>query len=602
MALPIEDCAIIGDRHTGALVGLDGSVDWLCLPRFDSAACFAALLGEPEHGRWLIGPADPDEVETTRAYEGATTHLVTTFSGPTGTVTVHDSMPRGDRRADLVRTVTGVSGSLRMRHEWVVRFAYGAVRPWVRRAHRADGEEVIVAVAGPDQLVLSGPRLPAATDHRHADELEVHEGDVLTFALTWAPSWHPVPDVLDSLAVVRRDGEEQERWAEPCAHDLPHRDLVVRSLATLRALTHVETGGIVAALTTSLPEDFGGERNWDYRFCWLRDASLTLTALLDAGYTEEAEAWRRWLVRAVAAEPADLQFMYGVDGSRELPERELDHLPGYAGSRPVRIGNGAAAQLQTDVFGSMMIAFDTARRAGLEEDLNSWRIQCAMLDHLAGAWREPDHGMWEVRGPRQRFTHSQVMAWVAFDRGVRAVEELGLEGRVDRWREARDAVREAVLADCVDPERGCFVQHPGTTEVDAALLQVPMVGFLPGDDPRVLATIRAVEEDLLRDGLLLRYRTGSGVDGLAGDEHPFLACSFWLVDAYVLAGRTDEAAELLDRLVGLVNDVGLLSEEYDVAGARMVGNFPQAFSHLALVRSAISLRREQASDPNSAQR
>ena len=594
MAQPIEDYALVGDRHTAALVGRDGSVDWLCLPRFDSSACFAALLGEPDHGRWLLGPADSEGVTTTRSYLGASTHLVTTFTGPTGTVTLHDSMPRGDHRADLVRTVTGVSGTMRLRHEWVVRLAYGAVRPWVRRTRRAGDEEVIVAVAGPDQLVLSGPRLPVAADHRHADEFDVRQGDVLTFTTTWAPSWHPVPEVLDSVDVVRRDQREQEQWAEECGQDLRHRELVVRSLATLRALTHADTGGIVAAPTTSLPEDFGGERNWDYRFCWLRDASLTLTALLDAGYTEEALAWRHWLVRAVAGEPADLQIMYGVDGSRELPERELDHLPGYAGSRPVRVGNGAAGQLQTDVFGSMMIAFDAARRAGLEDDRNSWRLQCAMLDHLAETWREPDHGMWEVRGPRQRFTHSQVMAWVAFDRGVRAVEELGLGGRADRWSVARDAIRAEVLADCVDPERGCFVQHPGTTEVDAALLQLPLVGFLPGDDPRVVATIRAVEEDLLRDGLVLRYRTRTGVDGLSGDEHPFLACSFWLVDAYLAAGRTRDAVELFDRLAGLANDVGLLSEEYDVTERRMAGNFPQAFSHLALVRSALLLPRVQS--------
>jgi GH15 family glucan-1,4-alpha-glucosidase len=559
MALPIEDYALIGDRHTAALVGKDGSVDWLCLPRFDSAACFAALLGEPGHGRWLIGPADPEGVEVSRAYAGASLHLVTTFSGPDGTVTLHDSMPRGDGRADLVRTITGVTGTMRLRHEWIVRLGYGAVRPWVRRARRADGEEVIVAVAGPDQLVLSGPRLPSADDHRHADELEVRAGDVLTFATTWAPSWRPIPAALASPDVVRLDQAEQEEWASPCSPDLPHRELVVRSLAVLRALTHAETGGIVAAPTTSLPEDFGGERNWDYRFCWLRDASLTLTALLDAGYTEETEAWRAWLLRAVAGEPADLQIMYGVDGSRELPERTLAHLPGYADSRPVRVGNGAAGQLQTDVFGSVMVALDAARRAGLPEDRDSWRLQRAMLDHLTTTWREPDHGIWEVRGPRQRFTYSQVMAWVAFDTGVRAVEEEGLEADTEHWCRARDEIHAAVLADCWDDERGTFVQHPGTTEVDAALLLIPAVGFLPADDPRVAGTIRAVEEDLLRDGLVLRYRTQSGVDGLAGDEHPFLACAFWLVGAYALTGRLEEASALFDRLAGLANDVGLLS-------------------------------------------
>ena len=592
MALPIEDYALIGDRHTAALVGRDGSIDWLCLPRFDSTACFAALLGDPDHGRWLIGPADPAGVTVTREYDGASTHLVTTFAGPDGTVTLRDSMPRGDNRADLVRTVTGVAGTMRLRHEWVVRLGYGAVRPWVHRVRRPDGAEVIVAVAGPDQLVLSGPRLPRPSDHRHADELEVREGEVLTFATTWAPSWCPLPEPLDSLAVVRRDAQAQQEWASPCAADLPHRDLVVRSLVTLRAMTLAETGGIVAAPTTSLPEDFGGERNWDYRFCWLRDASLTLTALLEAGYTDETLAWRDWLLRAVAGDPADLQIMYGVDGSRDLPERTLDHLPGYAGSRPVRVGNGAAGQLQTDVFGSLMIALDTARRAGLGVDANSWRLQCALLDHLVDHWRTPDHGIWEVRGPRQRFTHSQVMAWVAFDRGVRAAEELDLDGDVERWRTARDEVRATVLADCWDDARGTFVQHPGTTEVDAALLLIPAVGFLPGDDPRVLGTIRAVEEDLLRDGLVLRYRTQSGVDGIAGGEHPFVACAFWLVGAYALAGRVDDARAMFDSLAGLVNDVGLLSEEYDGAHGRMAGNFPQAFSHLALVGAALLLPRE----------
>lgn len=589
MALPIEDYALIGDRHTAALVGTDGSVDWLCLPRFDSEACFAALLGDREHGRWLLGPADLDGVTVSRAYDGASTHLVTTFHGPEGVVRLHDSMPRGDDRADVVRTLVGVEGRVRVRHEWAVRFGYGARRPWVRRRRRATGEEVIVAVAGPDQLVLSGPRLPSAADHHHADEFDVCAGDELTFATTWAPSWAPLPEVLESPEVTRRDREEQQEWADRCLPDLPHRDLVMRSLVTLRALTHAETGGIVAAPTTSLPERIGGDRNWDYRFCWLRDASLTLSALLDSGYTDEALAWRDWLLRAVAGDPADLQIMYGVDGGHDLVERTLDHLPGYAGSLPVRIGNGAAHQRQSDVYGQMMIALEAARRAGLEEAPDSWRLQCALLGHLDRTWREPDHGIWEVRGPARRFTHSQVMAWVAFDRAVRAVEEHGLDGDVERWREVRDEIHEEVLRTCFDAERGTFTQYAGGTEVDAALLLVPAVGFLPGDDERVRGTVRAVEEDLLRDGLVLRYRTTSGVDGIEGDESPFLACSFWLVGAYALTGRRDEARALLDRLVGLANDVGLLSEEYDGEAGRMVGNFPQAFSHLALVRAVLIL-------------
>ncbi len=586
MSAPIEDYALIGDRHTAALVGRDGSIDWLCLPRFDSPACFAALLGDERHGRWLLAPVD--DAEVTRTYLGRSSLLETTFTTDSGTVTLLDVMPTGDDRADVVRRVTGVSGSVRMRHEWVVRCDYGVVRPWVHRAHLA-GEEVIVAVAGPDQLMLRGSRLPRAVDGRHEDEFTVEEGEVLTFSTTWVESWRDLPQPIgwdDRIEATRAD---QEAWASTCSPDLPHADLVARSLVTLRMMTLVETGGIVAAPTTSLPEDFGGERNWDYRYCWLRDAALTLESLLDAGFTEEAREWRGWLLRAVAGDPQDLQIMYAVDGSRHLPEHELDHLPGYAGSRPVRIGNGAVSQRQSDVLGEVMIALDQARDAGITEDRHTWSLQRTLVDDLAGHWDEPDHGLWEVRGPRRHFTHSRVMVWVAFDRAVRAVEQHGLDGPVERWRALRDEVHAEVLEKGFDTGRGTFTQHYDTTEVDASLLMIPLVGFLPPDDERVLGTIAAVESDLVRDGLLMRYRTTSGVDGVSGDEHPFVACSFWLVSALAAVGRVDEAHELMDRLCALPNDVGLLAEEYDVAGQRMAGNFPQAFSHLALVQAALRL-------------
>lgn len=589
MALPIEDYALVGDRGTAALIGRDGSVDWLCLPRFDSPACFAALLGDDHHGRWLLAPADTDAVETSRRYVGNSAMLETTFTTPTGVLVLRDVMPTGDGRADLVRTLRCREGSVRVRHEWVVRFEYGLVKPWVTRQH-VDGHEAIVATAGPDKLMLRGPRLPLATDGHHTDEFDLAAGETMTFSTTWVNSWHELPEPLPSEDRIEATRVEDERWALTCLHDIPHADLVRRSLVTLRLMTHAETGGIVAAPTTSLPEEFGGERNWDYRYCWLRDAALTLESLLAAGYTQEAQSWRAWLLRAVAGDPRDLQIMYGVDGGRRLPEHELDHLPGYAGSRPVRIGNGAVDQRQTDVLGEVMIALEDARHAGLEETTQSWALQRALVDELATHWDEPDHGIWEIRGPRRHFTHSRVMVWVAFDRAVRAVEDHGLDGPVDHWRALRDEVHAQVLERGYDAERNTFTQHYDTRELDASLLNIPLVGFLPGDDKRVLGTIMAIEEDLMHDGLLHRYRTQTGVDGLEGSEHAFLACSFWLVSAYTHAGRRDDALALMDRLCGLANDVGLLSEEYDPRTGRMAGNFPQAFSHLTLVQAALALR------------
>ncbi len=587
--LPIEDYALLGDRRTAALVGTNGSIDWLCLPRFDSPACFAALLGTRDHGHWQFVPADPYSVS--RRYLGHSAALETTFTTDSGELTLLDVMPTVEDRADLVRVITGVSGTVRMQHDWVVRMEYGEIRPWVsREGHGAD--EVIVAVAGPDKLILRGPRLPVAVDHRHHDEFEVTAGDVLTFSTTWIASHVDVPDRVDYAGPIAETLAEAEEWVAGCVVDhVPHADLVRRSLLTLRLLTHAETGGIVAAPTTSLPEDFGGERNWDYRFCWLRDAALTLGSLVDAGYTDEARVWRSWLLRAVAGDPEDLQIMYTVDGGRRLPERTLEHLPGHAGSRPVRVGNAAAEQRQSDVLGEVMIALEHARDVGLEHDKRAWALQRALVDNLAKQWREPDNGLWEIRGPLRHFTHSRAMVWAAFDRAVRHVEQNHANGNVELWREIRDAAREEVLTHGFNVEANTFTQHYDTTEVDASLLVLPLIGFIEGDDPRMVGTIEAIERDLMRDGLVLRYRTDSGVDGLSGTEHPFLACSFWLVSAYAVAGRTEDAHRLFDRLVGLCNDVGLLSEEYDVGRGRMVGNFPQAFSHLTLVQAAFTLAR-----------
>jgi GH15 family glucan-1,4-alpha-glucosidase len=600
MALPIEDYALLGDGATAALVGRNGSIDWLCLPRFDSPACFAALLGEEGNGSWFLGPAG--DARTTRTYVDGSAVLETTHTTATGTVTVTDLMPLGDHRADVVRRVRGVSGTVTMYHLWCIRLDYGRIRPWVHRHRYPDeegGGEAIVAVAGPDKIVLNGTRLPRAADGRHIDEFDVHAGDELIFSTTWVASHLPVPTPLEYDSRILQSVEQDWQWIHGCTYQGRWRDHVLRSLITLRLLTHKETGGIVAAPTTSLPEDFGGERNWDYRYCWLRDAALTLQSLLGAGRTEEAMLWRGWLLRAAAGDPEDLQIMYTVDGGRHLPERELDHLDGYAASRPVRIGNGAVDQRQTDVLGEVMDALADARDHGLEESVDSWSLQRALVSQLATSWDAPDNGLWEIRGPLRHFTHSRVMVWVAFDRAIRGVEEHGLEGPVEEWRALRDLVREEVLGRGFNAERNTFTQHYDTDEVDASLLLMPVVGFLPGDDPRVLGTIAAVERDLMKDGLLLRYRTQSGVDGLAGHEHPFLACSFWLVSAYALAGRTRDAVALMDRLVGLCNDVGLLSEEYDVTHDRMVGNFPQAFSHLALIRAALHLEPHPAAEAQS---
>ncbi|RKT78140.1 GH15 family glucan-1,4-alpha-glucosidase [Terracoccus luteus] len=592
---PIEEYAVLGDLSTAALVSRAGSVDWLCLPRFDSHACFAALLGDRDHGRWLLGPVG--EATSTRRYVGNSFVLETVHETASGSVRVTDLMPIGDGRADLVRLVEGLTGTVRLRHEWIVRFGYGKTRPWVSRhaglTHKPEAE-VISAIAGPDMLVLRGSRLPHPEDGHHVDEFDVAAGETLHFSTTWFESHLPVPPMLEVGHRVEDTVARSQEWAARSQYDGPYEDAVTRSLLVLRVLSHGRTGGIVAAPTTSLPEDFGGERNWDYRFCWLRDAALTLESLLGCGYVDEPRLWRSWLLRAVAGDPEDMQIMYRVDGGRDLPERTLDHLPGYAGSTPVRTGNAAVSQRQTDVLGEVMIALAEARSRGIEETTETWHLQRALIDNLVTHWDEPDNGLWEIRGPLRHFTHSRAMVWAAFDRAVRAVEQHGFDGPVDEWRELRDRIRDEVLAKGFDEGKQSFRQHYDTDEVDAALLTLSAIGIVEGDDPRMLGTIAAVERELMRDGLVLRYRTQSGVDGLSGDEHPFLACSFWLVEAYARAGMRDKATTLMDRLVALTNDVGLLSEEYDPVGGRMVGNFPQAFSHLTLVGAALALAEADA--------
>ena len=582
---PIEDYAVLGDGQTAALISRTGSVDWLCLPRFDSPACFAALLGSPGHGRWLLTVRDATQV--TRRYVDDSFVLETTYVAPSGTAVVREAMPLGDGRADLVRHLEVMSGRVTVEHEWVVRFGYGAFEPWVHHVTDLDGCDAIRAIAGPDALLLRGNRLPPAYGRRHRDVFDLVAGQAVEFTITWTHSWEPVPRRLAVPARLAATEARWEQWARTCQYDGPYRATVIRSLLVLRMLTNDETGGIVAAPTTSLPEQPGGERNWDYRYCWLRDAALTLTALLEYDYREEATEWRDWLLRAGAGSPEDLQIVYGADGRRDLPERELD-LPGYAGSRPVRIGNAAVGQLQNDVLGEVMCALHLARHAGLADTPDSWSLQRKLVDDLVLRWREPDHGIWEVRGQPRHFTHSKVMAWAALHRAVLAIEDHGLPGPVARWRAVRDEIHADVLAHGYDAELGTFVQYYGARHTDAALLQMVQVGFLQADDARFVGTVAAIRAELETDGLVRRYRTDLADDGLPGGEHPFFACSFWLADAVARSGDVAESARLLDRLTGLVNDVGLLSEEYDVGRGRMVGNFPQALSHLALVRAVYS--------------
>ncbi|MBX7549058.1 glycoside hydrolase family 15 protein [Streptomyces sp. tea 10] len=583
----IEDYALIGDEQTAALVGRDGSIDWLCLPRFDSGACFAKLLGDEDHGYWRLAPKGAG-VCTRRAYRPDTLVLDTEWETADGTVRITDLMPQRDRAPDVVRIVEGVSGHVTVRSTLRLRFGYGSIVPWMRRA---DGHRV--AVAGPDSVWL---RTEPAVEMWGEDlgthsEFTVAEGMRVAFVLTWHPSHEPRPPLVDPYKALSASVSDWRRWAARCRYGGPYRDAVVRSLITLKALTYAPTGGIVAAATTSLPEELGGVRNWDYRYCWLRDSTLTLGALLTAGYHKEAEAWRDWLLRAVAGDPADLQIMYGLAGERRLPEWELAWLPGFAESAPVRVGNGAVDQLQLDVYGEVMDSLYLARTTGLSTKPHMWALQRALMTFLQSAWRQPDEGLWEVRGGRRQFVHSKVLVWVAADRAVRTLEEHPeLTGDADGWRAMRDEVHREVCEQGYDSRRGTFTQYYGSRELDAALLLIPRVGFLPPDDPRVIGTVDAIRADLGHGGFVRRYDTDAvGVDGMPGGEGAFLACSFWLADALHMTGRRDEARELFARLVALVNDVGLLAEEYDPALGGQVGNFPQAFSHIALVNTALTL-------------
>jgi len=586
MAARIEDYGLIGDLQTAALVSRHGCIDWLCFPRFDSGACFAALLGDEENGRWSLRPAS-DITSAQRRYRGDTLVLETELACDEGVVRLIDFMPPRGEAPDVVRIVEGVEGTVPMKMRMSIRFDYGSIVPWVRRK-----DEGLHAVAGPDALLLATPiDLVGRNLHTEA-EFDVAPGDRVPFVLTWFPSNQDLPQHTDAeQALVDTDSFWRE-WVTDCVHVGRFREPLVRSLVTLKALTYAPTGGIVAAATTSLPEALGGVRNWDYRYCWLRDATLTLLALVRAGYDGEARAWRDWLLRAIAGRPGEVQIMYGIAGERRLTEVELEWLPGYERSTPVRIGNAASQQRQLDVYGEVLDALYHARLSGLEPSKDAWALIRKLLQWLEKGWREPDEGIWEVRGPRRHFTHSKVMAWVAFDRAVRMIEEDGLGGPVDRWRALREEIHDEVCREGLSEKLGAFTQSYGLDRLDASLLMIPLVGFLPADDERVVATVAAIERELVEDGLVTRYRAdeeNTDVDGLPPGEATFLPCSFWLVQVYALQGRLDEAEKLFERLIGLRNDLGLLSEEYDVKAERLVGNFPQAFTHLTLVDAALTL-------------
>ncbi len=584
MAPRIEDYALLGDLHTAALVGRDGSIDWLCVPRFDGPACFAALLGSRENGHWAIAPAEEVRASS-RRYRGDSLVLETTFECAAGSVMLAEAMTL-DAGPRIVRTVTGLSGTVRMHMEYVVRFDYGSIVPWVRRI---DGG--LLAVAGPDALLLASDIETQGEGPHTVADFAVAAGERVTFELSYFASENAAPAARSADDPLAETQQRWQVWSDSCRYRGEYRDIVVRSLLTLRALTYRPTGGIVAAPTTSLPEKIGGVRNWDYRYCWLRDATFTLYALLGAGYNDSAEEWRNWLLRAVAGDPADLQIVYNVRGGRRIPEIELPWLSGYEASRPVRIGNGAHGQFQLDVYGEVVDLLAAAHRYGMETLQDEWALSCTIVNEVERRWSEPDRGLWEIRGDPQHFTHSKVMAWVALDRAIVAIEQHGFEGPAQRWRAVRDQIHADVCAHAFDARRNTFTQYYGSEALDASTLLIPSVGFLPADDPRVAGTIAAVERELLRDGLVLRYTQSdaAGPDPLPPGEGAFLACSFWLVDAYVLAGREDDARTLFERLATLANDVGLLSEEYDPVAGRQVGNFPQAFSHVGLINSAFNL-------------
>jgi len=603
MGLRIEDYALIGNTRTAALVGKDGSIDWLCVPRFDSPACFAALLGDENNGRWLIAP-EGEVSRVSRRYRDATLILETEFETERGVVAVVDFMPRPrhGQQTDVVRIIEGRRGVVPMRTELILRFDYGSIVPWVRRR-----EYGLRAVAGPDAVRFQSPVELQNRELRSIARFEVRAGQAIPFRFTWFPSHHDGPAVGEADQDLDECEAWWHDWAAQCTYGGEWRDEVVRSLIVLKALTYAPTGGIVAAVTTSLPEALGGARNWDYRYCWIRDATLTLDALACSGFLAEARAWRDWLLRAMAGTPSQAQIMYSVTGARRLPEYELPWLNGYQCSRPVRVGNAAHTQLQLDVYGEIMDSFHLDRVHRLTPSSEGWRVQQVLLEGLESAWQCPDHGLWEMRGPPRHFTHSKVMSWVAADRTVKAVEDHGLQGPVERWRALRDTIHDDVCRNGFDPERNAFVQYYGGKSLDAALLMIPLVGFLPADDVRVIGTVEAITRELVVDGLVKRYSPDSGVAGLAGDEGTFVACSFWLADVLCLMGRRAEARELFERLLAMRNDVGLLAEEYDPRAGRQLGNFPQAFSHVGLITTAHNLtsfrgpaeRRAQTWTPGS---
>ena len=588
MGARIEDYGLIGDCETAALVSKDGSIDWLCWPRFDSGACFAALLGNSKNGRWRIAPAQAKS-RITRRYRPATLILETTFTTADGEVTVIDFMPLREQASHLVRLVVGTRGTVAIRTELVIRFDYGQSVPWVKRTENGD----LLAISGPDMVVLRTPVEMRGEQLTSVGEFTVSAGETIPFVLMYVQSHLPAPDPVDAEDALRQTQNFWEEWTSVHKSTGPYAPFVLRSLITLKALSYLPTGGIVAAPTTSLPEQLGGLRNWDYRFCWLRDATLTLLALMNSGYYDEARAWRDWLLRAAAGSPSQIQIMYGLAGEKRLAEWEVPWLAGYEGSRPVRIGNAAADQLQLDVFGEVLDAMHQARVGGLQPLADAWDFQRVLMSHLEEIWPLEDEGIWEVRGGRRHFTYSKMMAWVAFDRTIRSAEAFGLEGPIDHWRKLRARIHAEVCDKAFNPKIGAFMQSYGSEHLDASALLIPVVGFLPPSDPRVAGTVEAIERKLMTNGFVLRYDTDVTQDGLPPGEGAFLACSFWLADAYILLGRRDDARKLFERLLTLCNDLGLLSEEYDPAGKRLLGNFPQAFSHIALVITAHNLDRAE---------
>lgn len=583
----LEHYGLIGDCQTAALVSAHGSIDWLCLPRFDSAACLAALLGGPEHGRWQLHPAAPVRAARQR-YRGETLVLETEYDVDGGAARIIDFMPLRSDAADVVRIVEGVRGSVPMSMHLTLRFDYGSIVPWVRRT-----EDGLSAIAGPDRVRLRSPVPVKNENFETRADFDVSEGQRVEFDLTWSASHRPNPPRLEISEALAETESFWREWSNRCGYEGEWRTAVVRSVLILKALTYAPTGGLVAAPTTSLPERLGGVRNWDYRYCWLRDATFTLLALMQAGYVEEARAWREWLLRAAAGKPSQLNLMYGIGGERRLTEIELLHLPGYEHSRPVRIGNAAHEQFQLDVFGEVMDVLHQCWRIGLDAGDTGWRLERALVEFLESHWQEPDSGIWEVRGPRRHFTHSKVMAWVAMDRAVKAVERFGLRGSADRWRQTRDRIHAEVCRRGFDADLGSFVQFFGSKRLDASLLMMSLVGFLPPDDPRVQGTITAIERSLLRDGFVARYETDPEVDGLPHGEGAFLLCSFWLADNLALAGRRADARRLFERILAVRSETGLLSESYDTEARRLIGNYPQAFSHVGLVNTAQNLSRRE---------